>query len=46
MVVIVYIVCKESDVFMASHRGNLGVTIHGHKAYEQNQKLITILHQT
>ncbi|CAN7010240.1 unnamed protein product, partial [Brassica rapa subsp. trilocularis] len=43
MVVIVYIVCKASDVFMVSHGGNLGVTIHGHKpyAYEQNQKLIT-----
>ncbi|KAF2610969.1 hypothetical protein F2Q70_00009728 [Brassica cretica] len=42
MVVIVYIVCKESDVFMASHGGrNLGDTIHGHKAYDKNQKLIT-----
>lgn len=30
MVVIVYIVCKASDVFMVSHGGNLGVTIHVH----------------
>ncbi|KAG2263709.1 hypothetical protein Bca52824_070788 [Brassica carinata] len=36
-----YIVCKESDVFMASHGGNMGCAIQGHRAYEGHKKLIT-----
>ncbi|CAN6809766.1 unnamed protein product, partial [Brassica oleracea var. botrytis] len=39
MVVIVYIVCKASEVFMYTLRFLL--VSKGHKAYEQNQKLIT-----
>ncbi|CAF1935979.1 O-fucosyltransferase 24 [Brassica napus] len=41
MAAIDYIVCKESDVFMASHGGNMGRAIQGHRAYEGHKKLIT-----
>ncbi|CAH2054562.1 unnamed protein product [Thlaspi arvense] len=41
MAAIDYIVCKESDVFMASHGGNMGHAIQGHRAYEGHKKLIT-----
>ncbi|CAH8290828.1 unnamed protein product [Eruca vesicaria subsp. sativa] len=41
MAAIDYIVCKESDVFMASHGGNMGRTIQGDRAYEGHKKLIT-----
>ncbi|KAL0770642.1 hypothetical protein Bca101_035793 [Brassica carinata] len=41
MAAIDYIVCKESDVFMASHGGNMGCAIQGHRAYEGHKKLIT-----
>ncbi|WZZ46626.1 hypothetical protein YC2023_042885 [Brassica napus] len=51
MAAIDYIVCKESDVFMASHGGNMGCAIkakvlktnlsQGHSAYEGHKKLIT-----
>ncbi|CAF1710795.1 BnaUnng01980D [Brassica napus] len=41
MAAIDYIVCKESDVFMASHGGNMGCAIKGHSAYEGHKKLIT-----
>ncbi|KAL0659003.1 hypothetical protein Bca4012_079588 [Brassica carinata] len=41
LVTIDYIVCKESDVFMASHGGNMGCAIQGHRAYEGHKKLIT-----
>ncbi|KAL0744153.1 hypothetical protein Bca4012_085666 [Brassica carinata] len=41
MAAIDYIVCKESDVFMASHGGNMGRAIQGHRAYEGHRKLIT-----
>ncbi|XP_010459424.1 PREDICTED: uncharacterized protein At1g04910-like [Camelina sativa] len=41
MAAIDYIVCKESDVFMASHGGNMGHAIQGHRAYEGHKKIIT-----
>ncbi|CAN8260081.1 unnamed protein product [Cochlearia groenlandica] len=41
MAAIDYIVCKESDVFMASHGGNMGHAIQGHRAYEGHKKFIT-----
>nr|VDD12292.1 unnamed protein product [Brassica oleracea] len=41
MAAIHYIVCKESDVFMASHGGNMCCAIQGHRAYEGHTKLIT-----
>ncbi|KAG5410559.1 hypothetical protein IGI04_006878 [Brassica rapa subsp. trilocularis] len=41
MAAIDYIVCNESDVFMASHGGNMGCPIQGHRAYEGHKKLIT-----
>ncbi|CAN7123831.1 unnamed protein product [Brassica rapa subsp. narinosa] len=41
LVTIDYIVCNESDVFMASHGGNMGCPIQGHRAYEGHKNLIT-----
>ncbi|KAK9725615.1 hypothetical protein RND81_05G157500 [Saponaria officinalis] len=36
-----YIVCEKSDVFMASHGGNMGHAIQGHRAYAGHKKHIT-----
>ncbi|WZZ70378.1 hypothetical protein YC2023_081748 [Brassica napus] len=41
MAAIDYIVSKESDMFMASHGGNMVCAIQGHRAYEGHKKLIT-----
>lgn len=36
-----YIVSENSDVFMASHGGNMGHAIQGHRAYLGHKKTIT-----
>ncbi|KAI3928558.1 hypothetical protein MKW98_024159 [Papaver atlanticum] len=36
-----YIVCINSDVFMANHGGNMARTIQGHRAYFGHKKYIT-----
>ncbi|KAL2932670.1 O-fucosyltransferase 20 [Bienertia sinuspersici] len=41
MAAIDYIVCEKSDVFMASHGGNMGHAIQGHRAYAGHKKHIT-----
>lgn len=41
MAAIDYIVCEKSDVFMASHGGNMGHAIQGHRAYAGHKKFIT-----
>ncbi|XP_065871090.1 O-fucosyltransferase 20 [Euphorbia lathyris] len=41
MAAIDYIVSEKSDVFMASHGGNMGHAIQGHRAYAGHKKFIT-----
>ncbi|EEF41735.1 O-fucosyltransferase 20 [Ricinus communis] len=41
MAAIDYIVSEKSDVFMASHGGNMGHAIQGHRAYAGHKKYIT-----
>ncbi|KAJ9563248.1 hypothetical protein OSB04_008408 [Centaurea solstitialis] len=41
MAAIDYIVSENSDVFMASHGGNMGHAIQGHRAYAGHKKTIT-----
>ncbi|XP_010547235.1 PREDICTED: uncharacterized protein At1g04910 [Tarenaya hassleriana] len=41
MAAIDYVVCEQSDVFMASHGGNMGRAIQGHRAYAGHKKYIT-----
>lgn len=41
MAAIDYIVSERSDVFMASHGGNMGHAIQGHRAYAGHKKIIT-----
>lgn len=41
MAAIDYIVSEKSDVFMASHGGNMGHAIQGHRAYAGHKKHIT-----
>ncbi|KNA18329.1 hypothetical protein SOVF_071760 [Spinacia oleracea] len=41
MAAIDYIVCEKSDVFMASHGGNMGHAIQGQRAYAGHRKHIT-----
>ncbi|KAL4585789.1 hypothetical protein LXL04_010415 [Taraxacum kok-saghyz] len=41
MAAIDYIVSENSDVFMASHGGNMGHAIQGHRAYLGHKKTIT-----
>ncbi|CAL9133997.1 unnamed protein product [Musa textilis] len=36
-----YIVCEQSDVFMASHGGNMGHLMRGHRAFAGHKKFIT-----
>ncbi|KAG1327193.1 O-fucosyltransferase 20 [Cocos nucifera] len=36
-----YIVCKQSDVFMPSHGGNMGHLMQGHRAFAGHKKFIT-----
>ncbi|XP_021758740.1 uncharacterized protein At1g04910-like [Chenopodium quinoa] len=41
MAAIDYIVCEKSDVFMASHGGNMGHALQGQRAYAGHKKHIT-----
>ncbi|XP_028798372.1 O-fucosyltransferase 20-like [Neltuma alba] len=41
MAAIDYIVSEKSDVFMASHGGNMGHMLQGHRAYAGHKKFIT-----
>ncbi|XP_057515217.1 O-fucosyltransferase 20-like [Amaranthus tricolor] len=41
MAAIDFIVCEKSDVFLASHGGNMGHAIQGFRAYAGHKKLIT-----